>query len=92
MRIRRPRPRRLAPRATDKLMEGVFAGQQRGDGPPQPRATNGLEHPAGDLRERGAYAGHTIETSPYTWTVLRPGYAAALVGALGVAVAAWRRR
>ena len=81
----------LAPRATDKVMEGVFAGEQRGDGSPQPHATNGLDHPAGELDERGAYAGHTIETSPYTWAVLRPGYTAALVGGLGVAVAAWRR-
>lgn len=79
--------RHWAPALFDKFMETVFAKQQQADYAPS--RANGLDGPAGSLEERGNYPGHTRETSYYTAATLHPLATAALIGAVGVGVAAW---
>lgn len=80
-----------APRLTDKIMEKMFIGQQRGDQPAGPLEQNGLDRPSGHLEERGGYAGHVWGISFYTEAVLHPvRTGAAFAGAGLAAVAAWR--
>ncbi|MFP8952058.1 SDR family oxidoreductase [Natrialbaceae archaeon A-arb3/5] len=77
-----------ASRLMDKLMEAVFADEQRTGEPPRPDAESGLEGPSSDLEERGGYEGHVAESSLYTRLVQRgrgPDSTLVGVGLLGVA-------
>lgn len=69
------------PRLADKAMEAIFFGGSKSGHPPHPRAENGLDHPSGHLQERGDYAGHVAERSPYTDATLHRN----LVGAACIA-------
>jgi hypothetical protein len=81
----------FAPRLTDVYMEKMLFKQQQTNRPSHRNGNSdrGL-HTAGDgLRERGGYEGHVAETSLYTQASLHPWVtAAAVVGAVGVALAA----
>ncbi len=77
-----------APRFMYKVMEKVFAGQQKKDRPPRPREENGLDGPAGSLEERGDYEGHVATSSLYTQATLHPMLTGAVVAGAGLAVAA----
>jgi short-subunit dehydrogenase len=79
-----------APRLADLLMESLFARQQQTGRPARSLEDNGLDHPSGDLQERGDYRGHVSETSLYTTASLHPLLTgAALVGAGLVLKAFW---
>jgi NAD(P)-dependent dehydrogenase (short-subunit alcohol dehydrogenase family) len=76
----------VAPRLTDKVMEGMFFSGQKKRGEPNTHDDDSLHHPSGsDLEERGEYEGHVSESSLYTTMRLHPLMAS--VAALGAAVA-----
>ncbi len=81
----------FAPGLMDRIMETVFAPQQRRDEPAD-AGGDGLEGPSGNLEERGDYEGHVAESSLYTRIRQRgrsPGAAALGAGAV-VAYAGYR--
>ncbi|HYE61084.1 MAG TPA: SDR family oxidoreductase [Phycisphaerales bacterium] len=75
----------VAPRLTDKVMEGMFfQGQKRSE--PNRGDQDSLHEPSGrDLEERGEYPGHVSESSLYTAMRLHPLMAS--VAVLGAALA-----
>ena len=86
----------VAPRFTDRMMEGtLFQGQQR-DEPRRPNRRDSLyQPPLENGRMRGSYDGHVARTSAYTRASLNPARTAlalAAVGALSAVVAAGVRR
>lgn len=86
----------VAPRFTDRMMEGsLFQAQQR-DEPRRPNRRDSLyQPPLENGRVRGSYDGHVARTSAYTKATLNPARAAlalAAVGALSAVVAAGVRR
>lgn len=70
-----------APRLLDKVMEtDLFADSQKmPNPPPRPRKDNRLDRPSENLRERGNYDGHTMETSLYTKATLHPAVTVAAI-------------
>lgn len=82
------------PALLDKFMETSFAQQEHAGYPPRPLAQNGLDHAAGQLKERGNYPGHTRETSFYTEAVTagNPALRTALLVGAGLGLAAWLGR
>jgi short-subunit dehydrogenase len=82
---------RWTPALFDQYMEKAFAKQEHSSEPPRPLAHNGLDRPAGSLKERGNYPGYTRETSFYTQAVTTgsPALRTALLAGAGVALAAW---
>jgi short-subunit dehydrogenase len=82
---------KFAPRLTDKVMELVTPGMQRGDEPPRDIEDNGLYSASGELKERGGYEGHVAESSLYTKAALHPLLTGAVVlGAGALTAALWR--
>lgn len=76
---------RIAPRATDRMMEATMFDSQKGDRPARNRA--GSLHQAGHgLRERGDHPGF-VHHSLYTRAALHPWLTGLVLGAAGVAVA-----
>jgi short-subunit dehydrogenase len=83
---------KVAPRLMDLYMEKAMFRQQQSDRPARDREDHALYRPGngqrgGTLRERGGYSGHVAETSIYTAASLHPWLTAAVVGAMGLAVA-----
>lgn len=79
---------RFAPRLADLYMERWTFDSQQTDKPVNDRPHNLYEPVADDGGERGhVWTGHTRESSVYTKAALHPGVAAAVVGALSVALA-----
>jgi len=82
---------KYAPRLTDKVMEFVMPGMQRGDEPPRDLEDNGLYGASGELKERGGYEAHVAESSLYTKASLHPVLTGAVVlGAGALTAALWR--
>jgi short-subunit dehydrogenase len=85
----------LAPGLTDRVMQSMFAQQQR-DEPRRPARRDALyQPPLENGRIRGEYPGHVARTSVYTKASLNPARTAlalAAVGALSAVVAAGVRR
>ncbi|PNY79586.1 short-chain dehydrogenase [Deinococcus koreensis] len=83
----------LAPRATDRAMEGFIIPRTESAEPPRPQERNALEHPSERLSEHGDYPGHVQKTSSYTAAALHPGLVrVAVVGAGLTAALLWRSR
>jgi hypothetical protein len=78
----------VAPRLTDKVMEGAFfAGQKKDE--PNDRGQDSLHAPSGtDMEERGEYDGHVSESSAYTAVRLHPLLASVAAIGAGAAIAA----
>ncbi|MFD2717492.1 SDR family oxidoreductase [Hymenobacter monticola] len=85
---------RWTPTLFDQYMEKAFLKQEHSSEPPRPLGHNGLDRPAGSLKERGNYPGYTRETSFYTEAVTTgsPALRTALLAGAGVALAAWLGR
>ena len=82
---------KYAPRLTDKVMEWTMTEMQKSSEPPRPRENNGLDHPSGQLQERGGGHAYVSETSLYTKASLHPVLTTAIVLGAGLAIAAlWR--
>lgn len=82
---------KYAPRLTDKVMEWTMTGMQKSGEPPRPREDNGLDHPSGELQERGGGHAYVAETSLYTKASLHPLMTTALLLGAGLTIAAlWR--
>jgi short-subunit dehydrogenase len=79
----------IAPRLTDKVMEGMFFSGQKRKGEPNQHDGDSLHGPSGsDLEERGEYEGHVSESSVYTAMRLHPLMASVAVLGAAVAIAA----
>ena len=82
---------RYSPRLTDKAMERIFFEGSKSDQPPRRREENNLDHPMGNLQERGGYDGHVMEMSVYTEAATHPARTAAVLAGVGLAATAiWR--
>jgi short-subunit dehydrogenase len=82
---------KYAPRLTDKVMEWTMEDMQQSDKPARRREQHGLYKASGELKERGGYEGHVMESSLYTKASLRPIMTTALVVGAGLALAGlWR--
>ena len=81
----------VAPRLTDKVMSWTMDSMQKSDRPPRDLDDNGLYKASGELKERGGYEGHVMESSLYTKASLHPVATAALAAGTGLAVAALLR-
>jgi short-subunit dehydrogenase len=82
---------KYAPRLTDKVMEWTMTDMQKSNEPPRPREDNGLDHPSGELQERGGGHAYVAETSLYTKASLHPLMTTALLLGAGLTIAAlWR--
>ncbi|PAP75119.1 SDR family oxidoreductase [Rubrivirga marina] len=81
----------VAPRLTDKLMEGAFFGLQKGE--PIAGPTEGALHepPTGAVRVSGNADGHVFKSSAWTQIQQRPMASLGAALAAGVAIA-WARR
>lgn len=85
---------RIAPRLTDRLVEGLMFRMQRSKEPASDRERNSLHAPQQDLQERGGHGGRVRETSYYMRASTHPKTTGLLLVAAGLAVAAlvqWRR-
>ncbi len=86
----------VAPRFTDRMMEGTMFQAQQRDEPRRPNRRDSLyQPPLENGRMRGSYDGHVARTSAYTRATLNPARTAlalAAVGALSAVVAAGVRR
>jgi short-subunit dehydrogenase len=85
----------LAPGLTDRVMQGMFAQQQRDEPRPPARRDTLYQPPLDNGRTRGDYPGHVARTSVYTKAALNPARTAlalAAVGALSAVVARGVRR
>ncbi|HST62718.1 MAG TPA: SDR family oxidoreductase, partial [Longimicrobium sp.] len=86
----------VAPRFTDRMMEGtMFQAQQRDEPRRANRRDSLYQPPLENGRMRGSYDGHVARTSAYTKATLNPARTAlalAAVGALSAVVAAGVRR
>ena len=82
----------VAPRLTDKIMEGAFFGQQQKDAPASgdPRG-NLYEPPSNAGRVSGGADGHVFQSSAWSQMQQRPLVALGAVLAAGAALA-WTRR
>lgn len=78
---------KYAPRLTDRYMEQTMFRQQK-SGTRGQRSGTGLHRPGSDLRERGGYGGHVMESSLYTKASTHPLMTGLILGAAGAAVAA----
>lgn len=76
----------VAPRLTDRWMEGSIFDQQRTDRPARHRGDN-LWDGHSEGRTRGRYDGHVMKSSAYTRGALHPGIAALAVVGAGVSLA-----
>jgi short-subunit dehydrogenase len=82
---------KYAPRLTDKVMEWTMTDMQKSNEPPRPREDNGLDHPSGELEERGGGHAYVAETSLYTKASLHPLMTTAILLGAGLTIAAlWR--
>ncbi|HVG32834.1 MAG TPA: SDR family oxidoreductase [Pyrinomonadaceae bacterium] len=82
---------KYAPRLTDKVMEWTMTDMQKSNEPPRPRGDNGLDHPSGELEERGGGHAYVAETSLYTKASLHPLMTTAILLGAGLTIAAlWR--
>jgi len=82
---------KYAPRLTDKVMEWTMTDMQKSNEPPRPLEDNGLDHPSGELEERGGGHAYVAETSLYTKASLHPLMTTAILLGAGLTIAAlWR--
>ncbi len=81
------------PGFTDRLMASRTAREiQKRDRPPRRQEQDALDHPSGQLIERGDNEGHVAETSLYTQAKMRPALVRLVAMGVGLALAAWLRR
>ncbi len=82
----------VAPRLTDKIMEGAFFGQQKQDAPASGNPRGSLyEPPSNAGRVSGGVDGHVFQSSAWSQVQQRPWAAVGAALAAGVAVALARR-
>ena len=78
----------IAPRLTDKIMEGAFFGQQKQDAPADAHRRGALyEPPSGAGRVSGSAEGHVFQSSAWTQLQQRPLALAGAAIAAGVGLA-----
>ena len=78
---------KYAPRLTDKVMEWTMEDMQQSGKPARRREQHGLFKASGELKERGGYEGHVMESSLYTRASLHPLMTTALVVGTGLTIA-----
>jgi hypothetical protein len=83
---------RIAPSLGDRVAKKRMTKMQESGQPKRPGESRGLEEPSGQLRERGDYDSHILDTSVYTRAAMHPVMAGAIAAGAGLGLALLLRR